>query len=123
MQYTPQSSQRARGVEVWAVLAALGREGVAQLVEDCCQLATRMADRLTKAGIEVVNDVELNQVLVRLGAAPEAAVDRLQTGGVCWAGTSERDGELVLRVSVSNWSTTSEDIDVAAESIIAAIRA
>jgi len=123
MQYTPQSSQRARGVEAWAVLATLGREGVAQLVEGCCQLATRMAGRLTEAGIEVVNDVELNQVLVRLGADPEAAVDRLQTGGVCWAGTSERDGELVLRVSVSNWSTTSEDIDVAAESIVAAIRA
>ena len=120
MHYTPQSSQRARGVEAWALLSALGRQGVAQLVDRCCVLAATMADALSQAGLAVVNDVVLNQVLVDLGPDPESVLERIHTDGTCWAGTTVWENKTVLRLSVSNWSTTSEDIEKSVEAIVKA---
>jgi glutamate/tyrosine decarboxylase-like PLP-dependent enzyme len=121
MGLTPQSSQRARGVEVWAVLASLGRDGVAELVDRCCRLARRFADGMRSAGFEVRSDVVLNQVLISFGPAgrTDAVIAAVQDEGTCWCGPTTWQGRRAMRVSVSAWSTTEEDIDRS----IAAVRA
>jgi glutamate/tyrosine decarboxylase-like PLP-dependent enzyme len=121
MGLTPQSSQRARGVEVWAVLAALGRDGVAELVDRCCRLARRFADGMRAVGLDVLNDVVLNQVLISFGPAErtDAVIAAVQAEGTCWCGPTTWRGQRAMRVSVSGWSTTEDDIDQS----IAAVRA
>jgi glutamate/tyrosine decarboxylase-like PLP-dependent enzyme len=125
--WVPEASRRGRAFTVWAALAHLGRRGVAELVERCCDLASRMAERLAAhGGIEIMNDVVLNQVLVRFLGDSEESSDRLtdevarrlQAEGTCWAGGSTWRGRRVLRISVSNWSTTENDIDRSAEAIL-----
>jgi glutamate/tyrosine decarboxylase-like PLP-dependent enzyme len=111
MHLTPQSSQRARGAEVWAVLAALGRDGVAGLVDRTCQLARRFADGIRAGGYGVLNDVVLNQVLVDFGARTGAVIAAVQNDGTCWCGPTTWDGRTAMRVSVSCWNTTEADID------------
>jgi glutamate/tyrosine decarboxylase-like PLP-dependent enzyme len=121
MHSSPQSSQRARGVEVWAVLATLGREGVARLVDRTCLLARRFADGMREAGYGVLNDVVLNQVVVDFGdpARTDAVIAAVQQEGTCWCGPTIWRSRKAMRVSVSSWSTTDADIDQS----IAAIRA
>jgi glutamate/tyrosine decarboxylase-like PLP-dependent enzyme len=113
MGLTPESSQRARGVEVWATLAALGRDGVADLVAKSCGLARRFAAGMRAAGFTVLNDVVLNQVLVSFGAAErtDAVIGAVQADGTCWCGPTTWQGHRAMRVSVSGWSTTEDDID------------
>jgi len=113
MHYTPQSSQRARGAEVWAVLAALGRDGVAGLVERTCRLARRAADGLREAGATVLNDVVLNQVVAGFGGPDrtDAVIAAIQREGTCWCGPTTWHGHRAMRLSVSCWTTTEEDID------------
>jgi glutamate/tyrosine decarboxylase-like PLP-dependent enzyme len=128
--FTPESSRRARGFAVWAALRSLGRSGISDLVGRCCTLAVRMADRLRAGGVTILNDVVLNQVLVRFSpggggdadAFTRAVVARVQRGGVTWASGTTRHGADALRISVSNWSTTEEDIDRSADAILAAVR-
>jgi glutamate/tyrosine decarboxylase-like PLP-dependent enzyme len=127
--YVPEASRRARGFVLYATLRALGRDGVAAIVERCCAHARRMADLLSAAdGIVVLNDVVLNQVLVRFPAGtPEAGdartravIEAVQREGTCWAGgTSWRD-RAAMRISVVNWMTSPEDIDRSAAAIVAA---
>jgi glutamate/tyrosine decarboxylase-like PLP-dependent enzyme len=121
MGLTPQSSQRARGVEVWAALASLGRDGVAELVDRSCALARRFADGMRDAGFDVLNDVVLNQVLVSFGPAErtDAVIAAVQDEGTCWCGPTTWHDVRAMRVSVSGWSTTEEDIDRS----VAAVRA
>lgn len=111
---TPELSRRARGVDVWAALASLGREGVAALVGRCCAHARRLADGLRAQGAEVLNEVVLNQVLVAFGdgARTRRVIDALQRDGTCWAGVTEWQGRTAMRLSVSSWATTEADIDV-----------
>jgi glutamate/tyrosine decarboxylase-like PLP-dependent enzyme len=113
MHVTPQSSQRARGAEVWAVLATLGRDGVAALVERTCALARRFADGMRGAGYTVANDVVLNQVVVDFGgqAQTSAVIAAVQEEGTCWCGPTVWQGRAAMRVSVSGWNTTEQDID------------
>src|SRR5690348_5217665 len=113
MHVTPQSSQRARGAEVWAVLAALGRDGVADLVDRTCALARRFADGMRGAGHSVANDVVLNQVVVDFGdeARTSAVIAAVQDEGTCWCGPTVWQGRAAMRVSVSAWNTTAQDID------------
>ncbi len=127
--WAPEASRRARAFTVWAALRSLGRIGIAELVERCCALAERMARRLANdPGVEVLNDVVLNQVLVRFrppsggdaDAFTDAVIRRVQDGGVCWAGGTVWHGLHAMRISVSNWSTTGDDIDISAEAILAA---
>jgi glutamate/tyrosine decarboxylase-like PLP-dependent enzyme len=130
--FTPEFSRRARGFTVWTALRSLGRSGVAEMVERCCALARRMADRLRgEPGVEILNDVVLNQVLVRFGNPDEPdesdertkeVIRRVQEDGTCWLGGSQWRGKAVMRISVSNWSTTEADIDLAAEAILRAWR-
>jgi glutamate/tyrosine decarboxylase-like PLP-dependent enzyme len=112
--FVPESSRRARGFATWAALRSLGRDGVADLVDRCCGLARHLAEGLGNVdGIEVVNDVVLNQVLVRVGDADltDRVERRIQAEGECWLGATTWRGERLLRISVSNWSTTPADID------------
>jgi glutamate/tyrosine decarboxylase-like PLP-dependent enzyme len=120
MNVTPQSSQRARGVEVWATLASLGRDGVADLVARSCRLARRFAEGMEAAGIDVLNDVVLNQVLVSFGSAErtDEVIAAVQADGTCWCGPTTWQGVRAMRFSVSGWSTTDADIDKS----IAAVR-
>jgi len=110
---TPQSSQRARGVEVWATLAALGRDGVAELVDRSCRLARRFAEGVSSAGFEVLNHVVLNQVMVSFGSAEttDGVIAAVQDEGTCWCGPTTWQDRRAMRVSVSGWSTTEDDID------------
>ncbi len=111
--YTPESSRRARGVEVWAALKSLGRSGVADLVERNCRYASRFAEGLRAAGHEVLNDVVLNQVLVAFGddEATRRVVAAVQREGTCWAGGSVWQGRAAMRISVSSWATTEADVE------------
>jgi glutamate/tyrosine decarboxylase-like PLP-dependent enzyme len=120
--YTPELSRRARGVEVWAALRSLGRDGLAAMVDSSCELARRLADGLRDAGFEVLNDVVLNQVLVSFGDAERtrAAIAALQRAGVAWAGGTEWQGRTAMRLSLSSWATTPEDCDRALAAIIGA---
>jgi glutamate/tyrosine decarboxylase-like PLP-dependent enzyme len=130
MDWVPESSRRARGFVVYAALRSLGRSGLADLVERCCRLARRFADRLREEpSIRVLNDVVLNQVLVRVqpasGDADEAtraALKRVQDERVCWLGGTRWHGMEAMRISVSNWSTTDDDVDRSADSILRAAR-
>jgi len=110
---TPGMSTRARGVEVWAALAALGRSGVADLIERTCRHAARLAEGLQAAGFEILNDVVINQVLVSFGddIATRAVIAAVQTDGTCWCGGTVWHGRAAMRISVSGWATTEEDVE------------
>ena len=120
MHHTPQSSQRARQVEVWAVLRTLGRSGIAEMIDRACAAATTIADRLRTSGFTVLNDVVLNQVLVRLGDGPrtEALIAEVQRDGRIWCGPTQWAGETAMRISVSSWKTTVADAADAADIIV-----
>jgi glutamate/tyrosine decarboxylase-like PLP-dependent enzyme len=95
------------------------------MIERNCAQARRMAKQLSDIpGAEVLNDVVLNQVLVRLPGgddANRAAVAAIQRDGTCWLGGTTWNGEYVVRVSISNWATTDEDVDRSAAAIAAAV--
>jgi glutamate/tyrosine decarboxylase-like PLP-dependent enzyme len=121
--FVPESSRRARGFATWAALRELGRQGVADLVEQCCRLARRFAAELDALdGVDVVNDVVLNQVLVGFGddARTDRVIEGVQRGGTCWMGGTTWQGRRLMRISVSNWSTTDADVDRSIEAIAAA---
>ena len=112
--YTPELSRRARGVEVWAALRSLGRAGLAELVERTCRHAARFAEGLATAGYEVLNDVVLNQVLVSFGDAETTQPrrsPRCRRDGTCWCGGTVWQGRTAMRISVSSWATTDEDVE------------
>jgi aromatic-L-amino-acid decarboxylase len=120
--YNPELSRRARGVELWAGLRSLGRQGMAEIVERTSSHAKRFAAGLKAAGYQVLNDVVINQVLVSFGSAEKtlATVARLQAEGTCWCGSTVWRGQTAMRISVSSWATTKEDVD---RSLAAMIRA
>ena len=111
--FTPELSRRARGVEVWAALRALGREGVAGLIERTCRHARRFAEGLGAAGCTILNDVALNQVLVDFGGpeATQRAIAAIQADGTCWCGPTVWQGRAAMRISVSSWATTEGDVE------------
>lgn len=110
--YTPELSRRARGVEVWAALRTLGREGIVDLVERTCHHARRFAEGLSSAGYSVLNEVVLNQVLVSFGT-PEVTnrvIAEIQNDGTCWCGGTVWQGLTAMRISVSSWATDEADV-------------
>ncbi|KAA6460107.1 aspartate aminotransferase family protein [Acidobacteria bacterium AB60] len=111
--YTPELSRRARGVELWAGLRSLGREGMAGIVERTCAHARRFAVELRAAGYEILNDVVLNQVLVSFGSPEKTrrTIERIQADGGCWCGPTVWQGKTAMRISVSSWATTDEDVE------------
>ncbi|HEU0165650.1 MAG TPA: aminotransferase class V-fold PLP-dependent enzyme [Thermomicrobiales bacterium] len=123
--YTPESSRRARGVEIWAALLALGANGVSDIVSRTCGYARRFAMQLEAAGFDILNDVVLNQVLVSFGD-PERTnrvIARVKEDGTCWCGGTVWQGQTAMRISVSSWATTAEDVDISVRAIIAAASA
>jgi glutamate/tyrosine decarboxylase-like PLP-dependent enzyme len=122
--WAPEASRRARAFPVYVVLRTLGRSGLATLVDRCCTLARRMADALRHtSGVQILNDVVLNQVLVRfLSPAGENittdVIANVQAAGVCWCGGTSWSGAPAMRISISNWSTSDEDVDRSAASIL-----
>jgi glutamate/tyrosine decarboxylase-like PLP-dependent enzyme len=126
LEYNPEHSRRARGFAVYAAIRALGGTGIADLVERSCALARRFADRLSAAGVEVLNEVVLNQVLVRFHAAggdhdayTRRVLDLLQDDGTCWMSGTTWNGMAAVRISVSNWSTDQDDVDRSVAAIMA----
>ncbi len=126
MDWVPEFSRRARGFAVYAALRSLGRRGVAELVDRCCMLAERMAESLAaEPGVEILNDVVLNQVLVRFHAGPgedpgrhtENVIARVQADGTCWLGGTRWRGATAMRISFSNATTTEADVDRSAAAI------
>lgn len=122
MQYTPEASRRARGVEVWAALKSLGRQGLAELIERNCRLAEHFAEGLRRANYPVLNDAVLNQVLVSFGDAEmtRRVIERVQSDGTCWCGGTQWHGQSAMRISVSSWATTEDDVE---RSLTAILRA
>jgi glutamate/tyrosine decarboxylase-like PLP-dependent enzyme len=127
MDWVPESSRRARVIPLYALFRALGRDGLRQMVRRNCTLARRMADSLGgEDGIRILNEVVLNQVLVRFGDSDQITRDvikRVQADGTCWVGGANWRRREVMRISVSNWSTTVDDIDRSAAAIVGAFRA
>ena len=113
MLYTPEMSRRARVVDLWATLKALGRSGVEGLVDRLCAHAARFGRELEARGFRVPNEVVFNQVLVACENAEltRATLRRIQESGECWCGGSEWEGEPVIRISVCSWATTESDVD------------
>jgi glutamate/tyrosine decarboxylase-like PLP-dependent enzyme len=124
-QFSPEMSRRARGVELWAALRSLGREGLAALVERTAGHATRFADGLRERGYEILNDVVINQVLVSFGSAEvtRATIARIQADGVLWCGGTEWQNRTAMRISVSSWATTEDDVRLSLDAIDRAFRA
>ena len=120
MHYTPESSRRARGVEIWAALRTLGRAGVAELVERCCRHATRFAEGLRAAGYDVLNEVGFNQVLVSFGddETTRRVIAAVQRDGTCWCGGTVWQGRAAMRISVSSYATTEADVERSLAAII-----
>jgi glutamate/tyrosine decarboxylase-like PLP-dependent enzyme len=111
--FAPEASRRARGVELWAAMRSLGRSGLSELIERNCLQATMFADRLRAAGFTILNDVVLNQVLVSFGSAEETrrVIAAVQSDGTCWCGGTVWHGHAAMRISVSSWATTDEDVE------------
>jgi glutamate/tyrosine decarboxylase-like PLP-dependent enzyme len=132
--WVAESSRRARGFAVYAALKSLGRSGLSEMIGRCCALARRMADSLRGAeGVTILNDVVLNQVLVRFsppGGGDAATTDdftrrviaAVQADGTCWLGGTTWHGMAAMRISVSNWSTTEVDADLSVEAILRCAR-
>jgi glutamate/tyrosine decarboxylase-like PLP-dependent enzyme len=126
LDYNPEHSRRARGFAVYAALRSLGRQGAGELIDRCCGLAGRFAEQLSAAdGVEVLNEVVLNQVLVRFLAADgdhdahtRRVIERVQQDGTCWMSGTTWQGRAAMRISVSNWSTDEADVDRSVAAIL-----
>ena len=118
--YTPESSRRARGVEIWAALASMGRSGLAELIDRNCRYAQRFATGLHDAGFEILNDVVVNQVLVSFGgdAHTKDVVTAIQKEGTCWCSGTTWKGRAAMRISVSSWATTEDDVEQSLAAIV-----
>ncbi len=122
---TSDGSRRARGIDVWAALRSLGRNGLSELVDRHCDQAAWLGEALRGAGHEVLNDVVLNQVVVAFGddAKTKRAVAALQRSGECWCGGTRWHGREAMRVSISGWATTQSDMERTLAAILAAAKA
>lgn len=123
-QFTPELSRKSRGIEVWAALYSLGKKGLIDLVERTCNYAKMFAEGLSKAGFEIVNDVVLNQVLVSFGDAETTlkVIDEIQKDGTCWCGGTVWQEKTIMRISISSWATTEEDVKKSLDAMVKAVR-
>jgi len=119
-QYTPDASRRARGIELWAAMRSLGKSGLREMIERNCRQARLFAERLKAAGFSILNDVVLNQVLVSFGTPEETrrAIAGIQADGTCWCGGTVWQGHTAMRISVSCWATTDDDMERSVEAMI-----
>lgn len=124
-EFVPEESRRARAIPVYAALRSLGRRGIAEMIERNCHQARRFGEALRAAGFAVLNEVVLNQVLVSFGTPEQtqAVIAAIQQEGTCWCGGTVWQGHTAMRISVSNWSTTDEDVERSIDAIIRCARA
>lgn len=124
MHWGPESSRRARGIEAWAAMRFLGRDGLAEMIARCCRHARVFAERLQAAGVEVLNKVELNQVVVSFGTDDQTrqVVAGIQEDGTCWCGGTVWKGRAAMRISVSSWATTDADVERSVAAMVAVAR-
>jgi len=117
---TPEMSRKARAIDTWAAIYSLGRKGVVDLIERCCSFAELFASKLEQAGFKILNKVTLNQVLVSFGDPDltNRIIKKVQDDGTCWCGGTVWKGTTAMRISVSSWMTTKEDIEKSAAAII-----
>src|SRR6266436_4291098 len=120
MHHAPESSRRARGVELWATLKSFGKSGLCSLIERTCAHAQRFAHGLRAGGFEVLNDIVINQVLVSFGRAEvtREVIRRIQEDGTCWCGGTVWQGKTAMRISVSSWATTEMDVERSLRAIV-----
>lgn len=120
LEYTPDMSRRARGIEFWAALRSLGKSGFADLIDRTCRHAARFAEGLRHAGFQILNDVVINQVLVSFGSADQtsAVIAGIQREGTCWCGGTVWQGHTAMRISVSSWATKDEDVEASLGAMI-----
>ena len=129
--YVPELSRRARGFAAWAMIRALGRQGIAMMIERHCRIARHMAQALAaEPGVRILNEVVLNQVVVRFGSSDPAddlltgrVIERIQAEGACFAAGAQWKGLWIMRLSVVSWATTEWDADRSVAAIIGAWRA
>ena len=123
-EFTPEQSRRARGVDAWAALLSLGRSGLKDLIERSCDHAARFATLLRESGCSILNEVVLNQVLVSFGDDDftKGVIKALQKEGTCWCGETLWKGKVAMRISVSSWKTTQDDVDRSVTSILKLVR-
>ena len=119
-EFTPETSRRMRGIEIWAAIASLGRDGIEAIVDRNCRQARRFAAGLREAGHEVLNDVVLNQVIVAFGddSTTRQVVRSVQDDGTCWCGDTSWGGRAAMRISVSSWATTDDDVERSLAAIV-----
>jgi glutamate/tyrosine decarboxylase-like PLP-dependent enzyme len=121
LDWVPEFSRRGRGVTVYAALRTLGRLGVEDLVDRLCDRARQIAELLARDDrVQILNDVVLNQVLLRFGSDQRTreVIARVQQDGTCWLGGTTWHGLAAMRISISGWATTEEDIERSAEAIL-----
>jgi glutamate/tyrosine decarboxylase-like PLP-dependent enzyme len=118
--YTPELSKKARAIEIWATLRSLGKKGIADLIDRTCSHAEKFADGLTQAGYKILNDVVVNQVLVSFGSSEKTdkIISEIQKDGTCWVGGTKWNDESAMRISVSSWATTEEDVEKSLNAMI-----
>jgi len=119
MFYTPEMSRRSRGIELWAILKYLGREGLDEMIEEMHIRAKQFSDALSNIdGFEVMNDIVFNQVLVKCASdeLTNTVLKNIQTDRVCWVGGSIWKGVKVIRISICSWATTENDINLSIDS-------
>ena len=118
--FVPELSRRARGIEIWAALRSLGKAGLADMIDRCCDHARHFAGALEAAGHQVLNEVALNQVLVSFGTAEltRRVIAGVQEDGTCWCGGTVWQGQTAMRISVSSWATTDRDVARSLEAIL-----
>ena len=124
LEYTPEASRRARGIEVWAALKELGHGGVIDLIERNCSQAQQFALGFRKAGFSVPHEVVINQVMVSFGDddTTRQVIKAIQEDGTLWAGATVWKGKTYMRLSCSSWRTTSEDVEKSLEAIVRCAR-
>lgn len=118
--FTTELFRRERAVEIWVAVKSLGKTGISELIERNCKQAEKFAIELKNAGYEILNDVVINQVLVSFGseAVTDKVVEEIQKDGTCWMGTTTFQGKRAMRISVSSWATTDEDVNKSIEAIL-----
>jgi glutamate/tyrosine decarboxylase-like PLP-dependent enzyme len=123
--YAPEGSRRARGIELWAAMRSLGRSGLREMIERNCRAAKMFSERLRQAGFTILNDVVLNQVLVSFGSPQDTrcVIAEIQNDGTCWCGGTQWQGHTAMRISVSCWATTDEDVERSVATMIRIARA
>jgi len=120
MQKSPDSSRRARGVDAWAALLSLGHQGVREMIATCCRHARTFANELTNNGVDILNEVNLNQLLAALDTDERTTqwIEAIQQDGVCWAGSTIWRGRRAMRISVSSYATTDQDVERCLQSML-----